>query len=300
MCTQFCIRIFKEVNCPRLMRENKISYWAIAFLSKRAPRGIPGAVLYKLRPELQEALSEIDIMQYRWDQDEYSEEAQIDEWFPAGYSPRISVEQWKELLKDKTVFTPNSLAIMKRFKDCGGSATCTQLAIKYGESKNYYNSGSTFLARRVAEKTRCPVMPRDADNCRWWPILYLGKSADKNTDHGVYIWKLRDELSQALDQVDLSGIPLYATVNEDEMDTQYWWLNANPRIWSFSSIAVGEANDYTLYNENGNKRRIFQNFLDARPGDMIVCYESHPIKQVVGQAKVVAEQDGEKLTFEKV
>ena len=88
--------------------------------------------------------------------------------------------------------------------------------------------------------------------------------------------------------MDLSGIPLYATVNEDEVDMQYWWLNANPKIWSFSSIAVGEVQDYTLYNENGNKRRIFQNFLDARPGDMIVCYESHPIKQVVGLAKVVA------------
>ena len=223
-----------------------------------------------------------------------------DEWFPSDYSPNISVEKWVELLNDETVFSPDCLAIMKRFKDYGGAATCAQLAVKYGESANFYNGNSSTLAKRIAEKTACPVMPRDSESSRWWPILYLGKSADKNTDHGVYIWKLRDELSQALDQVDLSGIPLYATVNEDEVDTQYWWLNANPRIWSFSSIAVGEANDYTLYNENGNKRRIFQNFLDARPGDMIVCYESHPIKQVVGLAKVVAEQDGEKLTFEKV
>ena len=223
-----------------------------------------------------------------------------EEWFPSDYSPNISVEKWVELLNDETVFSPDCLAIMKRFKDYGGAATCAQLSVKYGESANFYNGNSSTLAKRVAEKTGCPVMPRDSESSRWWPILYLGKNADKSTDHGVYIWKLRDELSQALDQVDLSGIPLYATVSEDEMDTQYWWLNANPRIWSFSSIAVGEVQDYTLYNENGNKRRIFQNFLDARPGDMIVCYESHPIKQVVGLAKVVTEQDGEKLTFEKV
>ena len=223
-----------------------------------------------------------------------------EEWFPSDYSPNISVEKWVELLNDETVFSPDCLAIMKRFKDFGGAATCAQLAVKYGESANFYNGNASTLAKRIAEKTGCPVMPRDSESSRWWPILYLGKSADKNTDHGVYIWKLRDELSQALDQIDLSEIPLYATVDEDEKDMQYWWLNANPRIWSFSSIAVGEAQDYTLYNENGNKRRVFQNFLDARAGDMIVCYESYPIKQVVGLAKVAAEQDGEKLTFEKV
>ena len=54
-----------------------------------------------------------------------------------------------------------------------------------------------------------------------------------------------------------------------------------------------------LYNENGNKRRIFQNFLDAKAGDMIIGYESNPVKQIVAIGRVSAEQDGEKLFFEK-
>ena len=57
---------------------------------------------------------------------------------------------------------------------------------------------------------------------------------------------------------------------------------------------------YTLYNENGNKRRIFQNFLDAKAGDRIIGYESKPVKQVVAIGRVSSEQDGEKLFFEKV
>lgn len=80
----------------------------------------------------------------------------------------------------------------------------------------------------------------------------------------------------------------------------YWWLNANPRTWSFSDIGIGESQSYTLYNENGNKRRIFQNFLDARAGDFIVGYESNPVKQVVAIAKVTKENDGQKLCFEKI
>ena len=141
---------------------------------------------------------------------EEKENATEEEWFPSDYSPNITVEKWVELLNDETVFSPDCLAIMKRFKDYGGAATCAQLAVKYGGSANSYNGNSSTLAKRVAEKTGCPVMPRDSESSRWWPILYLGKNTDKNTDHGVYIWKLRDELSQALDQVDLSGIPLYA------------------------------------------------------------------------------------------
>lgn len=63
---------------------------------------------------------------------------------------------------------------------------------------------------------------------------------------------------------------------------------------------MGEVQSYTLYNENGNKRRIFQNFLDAKAGDMIIGYESNPVKQIVAIGRISAEQDGEKLFFEKV
>ena len=47
-------------------------------------------------------------------------------------------------------------------------------------------------------------------------------------------------------------------------------------------------------------KRIFQNFLDAKAGDMIIGYESNPVKQIVAIGRVSAEQDGEKLFFEKV
>ena len=77
-------------------------------------------------------------------------------------------------------------------------------------------------------------------------------------------------------------------------------MNANPKIWSFSALAVGSVQSYTLYNENGNKRRIFQNFLDAKAGDMIIGYESTPVKQIVAIGRVSAEQDGEKIYFEKI
>ncbi len=221
-----------------------------------------------------------------------------EEWWPTDYTPALSVEDWIVLLGDEEVFTITSLEIMKRIKDYGGQATCKQLSVRYGESANFYNSGSATLAKRIAEKTGCPLMSRDEEHYRWWPILYLGKNARKDED-GSYVWKLRSELSEALDKVDLSNVALYAQAAAEEEVHNYWFLNANPKIWSFSALAVGSVQSYTLYNENGNKRRIFQNFLDAKAGDMIIGYESTPVKQIVAIGRVSAEQDGEKIYFEK-
>ncbi len=226
---------------------------------------------------------------------------ETNDWWPSieEYTPDLSVEEWIALLNDEDVFTAGSLEIMKRMKDYGGQATCKQLSVKYGETKNFYNSGSSALAKRVAEKTGCAIMPRDSENSRWWPILYVGRNAKKD-EEGAFIWKLRDELSEAIDRIDLSNVMLYAQGEEGESDCRYWWLNANPKIWSFGDIAVGDVQSYTLYNDNGNKRRIFQNFIDAKAGDMIIGYESNPVKQIVAIGRVSAEQDGEKIYFEKL
>lgn len=90
-----------------------------------------------------------------------------------------------------------------------------------------------------------------------------------------------------------------AAGGKEPTEQGYWWLTANPKIWSFSETRVGEVQNYTLYNENGNKRRIFQNFLDARAGDLVIGYESNPVKQIVALVKVSAANDGQKIAFEK-
>lgn len=372
---------------------------------------------------------------------------QEENWFPKDYDPGITVDEWVAMLADSSVFTQNALQIMRRLKDYGGQATCTQLSIKYGESKNFYNAGSSALARRVAEKTGCEVMTGDNENAKWWPILYTGKEAGTN-EAGAYIWRLRSELSAALDMVDLSDVPLYVnaapaiwkisegtdstgistahrqiflerqvvvvhsatsakaiskvsqgqsfmdaikkgdyfylcygnsiqllgqftsdkpventeikegwyerpyrviaksidtssykgnkkwwtpndnstciridkqeypkfeelilqpyfgmTVEEMLSNTKevrhYWWLTANPKIWSFSDIKIGEEQGYTLYNDNGNKRRIFQNFLDAKVGDIVIGYESNPVKKVVALCEITQASDGNNIYFAK-
>jgi hypothetical protein len=365
------------------------------------------------------------------------------EWSPKDYSPNISTDQWTQLLTDPNIFDINSLKIMKRLKDIGGSATCKQLSENYGNSVNFYNITSSKLAQRVYNKTNCPIMVEDTENSKWWPILYVGKYADGDVP-GVYIWKIREELSSALDNIDLKDVPLFdkpviwkishgtafiskseaeifekrgvivvdrftsakgksgisqgehftstmksgdyfylcygnsvqlfGKINSDSVSQNpekkeewfersytlialskdqsaykdikkwwtpndnstcvpvnssenelfeslilkpyfdlklkdvfegtsdekgFWWLNANPNIWRFRDIAVGEVVNYTLYNDNRNKRRIFQNFLDAKAGDFVIGYESSPVKKVVALCEISQENDGESIYFKK-
>lgn len=399
-------------------------------------------------PMLKTATIDVGFYLSRFYMEAIKEKQEEEGWFPKDYTPDLTVDDWVDLLKDSSVFTSNALQIVKRMRDYGGQATCKQLSIKYGEAPNFYNAGSSALARRIAEKTECPIMETDTDNSKWWPILYTGKSADANTD-GTYIWRLRSELMMALDRVDLSEIPLYldatpaiwkishgtestgvsdenkiifenrnvvvvhsttkskatskvsqgqsfmdgikkgdyfylcygssvrlfgqftddkavlnpqikdgwfertyrliavskdttpytntkkwwtpndnstcikveegekalfeqlillpyfdmtldAIFGDIEEAHSYWWLTANPKIWSFAEIKIGEEQSYTLYNDSGNKRRVFQNFLDAKVGDLVIGYEANPVKKIVAIAKITQSNDSKSIYFEKI
>ena len=80
---------------------------------------------------------------------------------------------------------------------------------------------------------------------------------------------------------------------------QYWWLVGNPRIWSLSGMKVGEEQQYTLYNENGNKRKVFQNFIDAKAGDIVIGYEARPTQKVVCLLEISKANDGKEIGFKK-
>lgn len=83
----------------------------------------------------------------------------------------------------------------------------------------------------------------------------------------------------------------------------FWWLNANPQIWSIDSFKVGDIQTYTSHNENGNKRRIYKYFEEVKPSDLVIGYESHPTKQVKAIYKIteglhVDDNEGEIISFE--
>ena len=222
------------------------------------------------------------------------------DWWPNKtlYDPGLSVEGWKKILQDPEIFSNESLALVKRFKDYGGSATCKQISEKYGDTAQHYNIICTKTCEQIIRKTNVKRMKLKDGTENLFPVLFYGRDAEKG-ESGSYKWKLREEISEALDQVDLSHIPLYVTNNEVTKDKRYWLLMSNPKIWSVSELAVGGTQAYTIRNENNKLRRIPENFRDAQKGDLVFCYETTPVKQIVSLAVVSKASDGVTIEFKK-
>ena len=94
------------------------------------------------------------------------------------------------------------------------------------------------------------------------------------------------------------------TTHEPDDDINYWWLNANPKIWSISKHSVGEKQTYTTHNEKGNKRRIYKHFEATKRGDLIIGYESTPTKQIKAIYEITQgihnTANGEEIEFELI
>ena len=109
-------------------------------------------------------------------------------------------------------------------------------------------------------------------------------------------YKIADKLNTLIDGQGNVDVP-----SDSPKGDNYWWLTGSPKYWSPSKDwELGDDIDYTLYNEKGNKRRVFKHFHEAKPGDVVIAYESTPVLQIVAIGRVVSETDGEVLYIRKI
>lgn len=232
------------------------------------------------------------------------------------YSPGDGASQWQRCLETSTMCIGWDLLgdfdqfdskseIINRLRDVYGKPTKSfkndSLAVWsfLAEMK----AGDVIFAKKGAGKIigRGVVtgdyryMPQADSHKNIRPVCWEAVG-DWNSDHPLVQKTLTDitkypDFVKQLSQLTSGHVP--------SREPQYWWLTASPAIWSLTNMKVNEEQDYTLYNEKGNQRKIFQNFLDARVGDKVIGYEANPKKQIVALAEVSHEQDGEAIIFRK-
>jgi hypothetical protein len=80
---------------------------------------------------------------------------------------------------------------------------------------------------------------------------------------------------------------------------QFWWLNANPKIWSFKDLPIGDTMTYTALSKDGKKRRKFEYFEQVKPGDIVIGYLTTPVQQIVSVCEITkGMKETEKKGFE--
>lgn len=133
---------------------------------------------------------------------ELSEDAWKNPIYFDDYDSGITKEKWIELLSREDDATKDIVKILMYIKKEGGSASCTSLSKKYGNNDNYYRNKVWQYGKKVYEITDCPPPIGESETTEYWPILFTGR-AKRKKELGQLIWIIRDEISEALDELNI-------------------------------------------------------------------------------------------------
>jgi 5-methylcytosine-specific restriction enzyme B len=144
-------------------------------------------------------------------------------------------------------------------------------------------------------------------------VSWLKKGEWEMPEHSKMAPKALTDITSKLDVVKLIASKVGLEIDAEPkpgvltppppVGVAYWWLNANPKIWDFGALPIGGKETYTSHNKKDNKRRIYQRFLEVKPGDIVVGYVSRPQKEVVAVCRVTRglhqTANGAEIEFEK-
>lgn len=128
------------------------------------------------------------------------------------YDPKLSVEDWQNFLQEDKEKYPSTLVMLKAMLELGGEATCKHLGEYLGEHQSSCISRGSYLGKRVKIKFDLPPCV-DNQKERYYPIPFIGKYYEENRD--LYVWKLRPELREALQNMDLSEVKVEMATETD-------------------------------------------------------------------------------------
>lgn len=131
-------------------------------------------------------------------------------WWPSleEYNPNLTKDDWKKyILEVEKPHHPSPMKMLKGMLELGGEASCKQLTAVYGGHPSKYVGCAMNLGRRAKKYFNLPVCMDDEQE-RYFPIPFLGKAIDDEAGH-QYIYKIRSELLEALNELDLSDINPY-------------------------------------------------------------------------------------------
>ena len=138
----------------------------------------------------------------------------------------------------------------------------------------------------------------------------LGSDFPK-VSHAAHLWDVtsgytkKDDHGTEAEQTGAKGPTMQIRDLKIDSNVSYWWLNANPQVWSFENLDIGGRQTYTSRNENGNKRHKYKYFQDVKPGDILVGYVTSPQREIVGICRITqglhdSAEEGERIEIQKI
>ena len=198
----FSSRVFKKVNCaPCPKGYEKFTQYIIPFVGRMAFENDVKRESWKLRDELKAALEQLG-------------------FWPslAEYDPKLTKDDWKKyILEVEIPDHPSPMQMLKALMEQNGQASCKRLSELYGGTPSRYVGCTINLGKRAKKYFNLPACMDDGQE-RFFAIPFVGKRMLEG-DKEYYVYRMRPELFAALKEIDLSGVALYVTGEEETMDT---------------------------------------------------------------------------------
>ena len=132
-----------------------------------------------------------------------------DDWWPSQteYPLNLTKENWKDyILNIEIPNHPVPMRMLKAMMELDGEASCKKLSDLYGGHPSVYAGCAMNIGRRVKKYFNLPAC-MDGNQERYFPFPFLGKYRGDSEDN--YIYRIRPELYEALQEIDMSAISPY-------------------------------------------------------------------------------------------
>ena len=153
-------------------------------------------------------------------------------WQPSKeeYDPKLTKADWLSIIKDRSICQENWLHVLARFYAIGGEGACSVVEDKFNEPHNSFNGQMQAFAKSIIKSGKCTKMIDSNGQSSYFTVAFLGRDAEKN-EPGSYIWLLRDELKDALEEFDVLSwdqdyllrvlVKQYKTLIEKSANTEF-------------------------------------------------------------------------------
>ncbi len=191
-------------------------------------------------------------------------------WWPSKeeFDPKLSKEDWKKfIIEVEKPKYPSCVRMLKAMMELGGEASCKELSIKYGGHTSVYAACAMNIGRHVKSYYNLSAC-MDGEQERYFPFPFLGKRSGGGEDN--YIYKIRPELHDALDEIDLADVSPYYESEHKTGNFDSWEI-----VDDVTAIKTCDKS-FFAYNGSGVPKEICW-FFDAED---IPTGENKPVKLV--------------------
>ena len=227
-----------------------------------------------------------------------------EDWWPSltEYDPGISAEQYHDLFLDERVVERDWLqALYEMYQMPNHLGTCKQMGDKYGHDPAHYISYlATMIAGNIARTAKCPVLPLEEKNSRYWPILFQGKYT-KDKAQGTYCWKMRVPVIKAMERLIAEGTFEIEEKAQFSHNTILYGPPGTGKTYNSVIYAVAICDRKSLDDvKNEPYKNLIQRYNELRNDDRIAFttfHQSYGYEEFIEGIKPKLGPDSENLSY---